>query len=468
MSAAGLPSRSRFRTIATGLLGVAIILAVLYVILYLYGNNAVAITMALEAVLRGPGTQPLVVLAWQVFLFGGLYFGVRFLRRRGVRVSVPGLSGAGRNVRGVLGNVRLLLVLAVVFPIAVSPLGGYYVTVAYNVELYVLLAIGLNIVVGYTGLLDLGYVAFFAVGAYTYGIFASPQLGDTLHATFYFLVPNTQGPGAHITFLLMLPVAGLAAAAFGVLIGIPTLRLRGDYLAIVTLGFGEITRIFANNLDQPINITNGPNGVVNINAFFLGGYDFGNIKNHLGPFPILPLLNYYYLVLLLIIITVFFVQRLATSRVGRAWTAIREDEVAAEVAGIHTRNLKLLAYASGGFFGGMAGAIFAAGSTVIAPESFQLFLSILVLCMVVVGGMGSIEGAAIGAVAIGLPYFLGAQLQDLRILMFGAILVLMIRFRPQGLLPSRQREAEITAPDDPSAEATGVAHYATAAELGNK
>ena len=244
--------------------------------------------------------------------------------------------------------------------------------------------------------------------------------------------------------LLMLPVAGLAAAGFGVLIGIPTLRLRGDYLAIVTLGFGEITRIFAQNLDSPINITNGPNGVVRIDDMFIGGYSFGNIANHIGPISIPPFLNYYYLVLLLIVVTVFFVARLATSRVGRAWTAIREDEVAAEVAGIHTRNLKLLAYASGGFFGGMAGAVFAAGSHVIAPESFQLFLSVLVLCMVVVGGMGSIEGAALGAVAIGLPYFLSSQLASLRVLIFGVILVLMITLRPQGLLPSRQRQAELS------------------------
>jgi branched-chain amino acid transport system permease protein len=395
-------------------------------------------------------------------LFGGLFLALRELRRRQVRVPVPGARTAGRAFRRVFGNVRILLLIAILLPLVEMTTGGYYLTVTYNVELYVLLAIGLNIVVGYTGLLDLGYVAFFAVGAYVYGIFASPQLSHSLNATFYFLMPPTQGGGAHVSMLVLLPAAGMVAAAFGVLIGIPTLRLRGDYLAIVTLGFGEITRIFANNLDLPLNITNGPNGVVRIDDVFIGGYSFGDITNHIGPVSIPPFLNYYYLVLLVIVLTVFFVSRLAASRVGRAWTAIREDEVAAEVAGINTRNLKLLAYASGGFFGGMSGAIFAAGSHVIAPESFQLFLSILVLCMVVVGGMGSIQGAALGAVAIGLPYFLSTQLQSLRVLIFGVILVLMITFRPQGLLPSARRQRELTELIDDS---TGLPHVATVQDL---
>jgi branched-chain amino acid transport system permease protein len=443
---------------------VIVILGVLYLLLYGYSSGAAGLTQALTAALHGPfGDHPLLVLAWQILLGGGLYFSIRWLRRRGLRLRVPAVGRATRELRRGAGNIRVLFVIAVIFPLAILPLGSYYVTIAYNVELYVLLAIGLNIVVGYTGLLDLGYVAFFAVGAYVYGIFASTQLFHSLGATFYFLVPSTQGPGVHISMLVMLPLAGFAAAAFGVLIGIPTLRLRGDYLAIVTLGFGEITRIFANNLDQPINITNGPNGVVNISPVFIGGYSFGDPHNHIGPFNILPLLNYYYLVLVLIAITVFFVWRLANSRVGRAWTAIREDEVAAEIAGINTRNLKLLAYASGGFFGGMAGAIFSAGSTVIAPESFILFLSILVLCMVVVGGMGSIEGAALGAVAIGLPYFLFTQLLQIRILIFGLVLVLMIVFRPQGLIVTNvQRERELGEAVD---EGTGAPHVTTVGDL---
>jgi branched-chain amino acid transport system permease protein len=269
-------------------------------------------------------------------------------------------------------------------------------------------------------------------------------------------------PGIHASALLLLPLAGIVAALFGVLIGLPTLRLRGDYLAIVTLGFGEITRIFANNLDEPINLTSGPNGIVNIDPISVGSYSFGDIHNHLGPLniphalnllglpgdrigPIFipPFLNYYYLVLVLLVLTIFVVARLANSRVGRAWTAIREDEVAAEAAGINARNLKLLAYASGGLFGGMAGAVFAAGQHLISPESFVLFFSILVLCMVVVGGMGNIPGPALGAVAIGLPYFLSTQLASLRVLIFGLILVAMIILRPAGILPSQQRLKEL-------------------------
>jgi branched-chain amino acid transport system permease protein len=232
---------------------------------------------------------------------------------------------------------------------------------------------------------------------------------------------------------------------FGALIGIPTLRLRGDYLAIVTLGFGEITRIFANNLDTPINITNGPSGVTSIDPIWIGNYSFGDPNHYLGPFRFTPFLNYYYLVFVLILLTVFVVNRLANSRVGRAWGAIREDETAAEVAGINTRNLKLLAYASGGFFGGLAGAVFAAGQHIIAPESFQLFVSILVLCMVVAGGMGSIPGSVLGAVVVGAVYFLTSQLQYLSILIFGMLLVLLIILRPQGILPSVQRQRELEA-----------------------
>ena len=418
----------------------------------------------LNTILLGPfGKNPLLVLLWQVLAFSALYFAIRFLRPYRQRIKVPVAATAGRGLQRFFGDIRVLLLIAIVLPLVEATTGGYHLTVTYNVELYVLLAIGLNIVVGFTGLLDLGYVAFFAVGAYVYGIFASPQLYDSAHWNFWLLVPTSVGHGVHISMLIMLPVAGLAAALFGVLIGIPTLRLRGDYLAIVTLGFGEITRIFANNLDQPVNITNGPNGVVRIDDLFIGNYSFGDIHNHIGPFAIAPILNYYYLVLLLIVITVFFVARLATSRVGRAWTAIREDETAAQVAGINTRNLKLLAYASGGFFGGMAGAIYAAGQHLIAPDSFQLFVSILVLCMVVAGGMGSIRGAALGGLAIGLPYFYGQQLRDLRILFFGLILVVMIVLRPQGLFPNRQRQMEL---EDTIDEGTGAPHETAVGDLG--
>jgi branched-chain amino acid transport system permease protein len=406
----------------------------------------------LQAVLHGPfGDFPFAVLAWQAILVGATYAAVRLLRGRIPTAAFSPLRPVGRGASAALRNIYVLVAIGLLLPLVELLTGGYLITVTYSIELYVMLAIGLNIVVGFTGLLDLGYVAFFAVGAYVYGLFASPQLYEVTHRTLYFLVPQGDTPGIHISMWLLLPAAGLVAALFGVLIGIPTLRLRGDYLAIVTLGFGEITRIFANNLDSPINITNGPNGVVNIDPIWIGNYSFGDPTHYLGPFNFTPFLNYYYLVFVLILVTVFFVNRLVNSRVGRAWGAIREDETAAEVAGINTRNLKLLAYASGGFFGGMAGAVFAAGQHIIAPDSFQLFVSILVLCMVVAGGMGSIPGSILGAVVVGAVYFLTSQFQYLSILVFGGLLVLLIILRPQGFLPSaqRQRELEVDEADAP-------------------
>ncbi|MDQ6879048.1 MAG: ABC transporter ATP-binding protein [Candidatus Dormibacteraeota bacterium] len=406
----------------------------------------------LVALFHGPfGSQPFAVLAWQCLLGGAAYFAARFVRGRFPRQAATPFRVAGQGASVALRNRYVLLSIGLLLPLVELLTGGYLLTVTYSIELYVLLAIGLNIVVGFTGLLDLGYVAFFAVGAYVYGLLASPQLYEITHQTLYFLVPKSglsASPGFHISMLLLMPIAGFAAALFGVLIGIPTLRLRGDYLAIVTLGFGEITRIFANNLDQPVNITNGPNGLINIDPVWIGSYSFGNPNNYLGPFHIPSFLNYYYLVLILILITVFFVSRLERSRVGRAWAAIREDETAAQMAGINTRNLKLLAYASGGFFGGMAGAVYAAGQHLIAPDSFQLFVSILVLCMVVAGGMGSIPGSVLGAIVIGAIYFLTSQLLYLRILIFGALLVILITLRPQGLLPSVQRARELEETDD--------------------
>jgi branched-chain amino acid transport system permease protein len=409
----------------------------------------------LVSAFHGPfGDQPFAVLAWQAMVGTVIYFAARFVRGRFPRRAAVPFLAAGHGVSVVLRNRYALLAIGLLLPLFELLTGGYLLTVTYSIELYVLLAIGLNIVVGFTGLLDLGYVAFFAVGAYIYGLFASPQLYDITHQTLYFLVPQSgadPAPGYHISMLVLMPIAGLAAALFGVLIGIPTLRLRGDYLAIVTLGFGEITGIFANNLDQPVNITNGPNGLINIDPVWIGTYSFGDPNNYLGPFHIPPFLNYYYLVLILILITVFFVTRLERSRVGRAWAAIREDETAAQMAGVHTRNLKLLAYASGGFFGGMAGAVYAAGQHLIAPDSFQLFVSILVLCMVVAGGMGSIPGSVLGAIVIGAIYFLTSQLLYLRILIFGAVLVILITLRPQGFLPSTQRAHELAEIDeDPS------------------
>jgi branched-chain amino acid transport system permease protein len=385
---------------------------------------------------------PLVVLALQGLAVGAaLYVGRRLLPLLKRRLSRPAQT-AGRVIAPTLRNPVLLLAVALILPLVELLTGGYLLSVTYGIELFVMLAIGLNIVVGYTGLLDLGYVAFYAVGAYTFALLGSSQLADLVHHTIYFLVPAGTSPGLHISMWLVMPLAGLLAAAFGVLIGFPTLRLRGDYLAIVTLGFGEITRIFANNLDEPVNITNGPRGVYDVDPIWLGNYSFG-VTHHLGGFTIPSFLNYYYLLIVLILITVFFVSRLATSRVGRAWAAIREDELAAEAGGINTRNLKLLAYASGGFFGGVAGAVFAAGQHFIDPGSFGFFFSILVVCMVVVGGMGSIAGVVVGTVLTGGLYFLTSQFGSFRVLIFGILLVVVIVVRPEGLLPSRQRQLEL-------------------------
>ncbi|MFN2466266.1 MAG: ABC transporter ATP-binding protein [Candidatus Dormibacteria bacterium] len=417
--------------------------------------------------INGRDITPMVWLVIQVVVLGAGYLAlrsalprIRQATRRPTKAPLDTTAPAkpqGR-LRRVFSGRALLLIAAIIAPLiplitGTLPIigGSAFVTISFDVALYAMLAVGLNIVVGYTGLLDLGFIAFYAVGAYTYALFASPQLYPITHQTIYFLMPHVAGgTGYHVSMLVLLPLAGALAAGFGILIGYPTLRLRGDYLAIVTLGFGEITRIFALNLYQPANITNGSQGIVEIDPIIAFGYNFGrmhpigDLQNLAGDqLGIPPYLNYYYLLLVLVIVTIFFVSRLASSRVGRAWAAIREDELAAEAAGINTRNLKLLAYASGGFFGGMAGAVFSASQHFIDPDSFLFSFSILVLVMVVLGGMGNVYGVILGAVVVGYLYFYTGQLGSFRILAFGAILVVMSVFRPQGLLPSRQRQREL-------------------------
>ncbi|MEI6415323.1 MAG: ABC transporter ATP-binding protein, partial [Pseudomonadota bacterium] len=258
-----------------------------------------------------------------------------------------------------LGFFLLLLIL----PFAVGQgLGNSWLRILDFALLYVMLALGLNIVVGYAGLLDLGYVAFYAVGAYLYAILASPQFD------------------AHWPALLLLPLGALAAGVFGVLLGAPTLRLRGDYLAIVTLGFGEIVRIFINNLNAPINITNGPQGISGIDPIQVAGWSF-NKPLVLGDWALASLYQYYFLFLLAAALVAWVSYRLEDSRIGRAWMAIREDEVAARACGIDTRNLKLLAFAMGASFGGVAGGLFAGFQVFVSPESFGLMESVMILCM---------------------------------------------------------------------------------------
>ena len=323
-------------------------------------------------------------------------------------------------------------------------LGRFWLRIIDFALLYAMLALGLNIVVGFAGLLDLGYVAFYAVGAYLYAILASPHFG------------------IHLPFWMLLPLGAGLAGIFGVLLGAPTLKLRGDYLAIVTLGFGEIVRIFMNNLDRPINITNGPQGINLVDPIRFGEFSLAR-KHEVFGVTFTDLHQYYYLFLLLTLAVIFICMRLQDSRIGRAWVAIREDEIAAEAMGINTRNVKLLAFAMGATFGGVAGGLFASMQAFVSPESFNLNESIIILCMVVLGGMGHIPGVVLGAILLtALPEALrySSDVQEmlfsrvfidpanLRMLLFGVVLVAMMLFRPEGLWPSPQRQRELTERDE--------------------
>ncbi len=340
------------------------------------------------------------------------------------------------------GGVALLL-LALPFLVDAG-MGRTWVRILDFAMLYVMLALGLNIVVGFAGLLDLGYVAFYAVGAYFYAILASPQFG------------------LHLPFWALLPMGAGIACLFGVLLGAPTLRLRGDYLAIVTLGFGEIIRIFLNNLNAPVNITNGPQGINMVDPVRLAGHALTRPIEIFGV-QLSGAHAHYFLFLALTLLVIFAALRLQDSRIGRAWAAIREDEVAAEAMGIHTRNVKLLAFAMGATFGGLGGGLFAAFQGFVSPESFTLMESIMILCMVVLGGMGHIPGVILGAILLTvlpeLLRYIGPLQQelfgrvavdpsDLRMLLFGIALVVVMLFRPQGLWPSPVRARELR-PDNP-------------------
>lgn len=347
----------------------------------------------------------------------------------------------------IIGFLLVAVALAAL-PWVAGLIGNSWVRILNIALLYVMLALGLNIVVGFAGLLDLGYIAFYAVGAYVYGLLASPHLTDNFE-TIAALFPN----GLHLSIWLMIPLGALIAALFGVLLGAPTLRLRGDYLAIVTLGFGEIIRLFLNNLNAPVNITNGPQGINMIEPVEIAGVRFSRTVDLFGiEVPALHL--YYYLFLALTLIIIVICMRLQNSRIGRAWTAIRDDEIAAKSMGINTRNMKLLAFALGASFGGVAGAMFSAFQGFVSPESFGLMESIIVLCMVVLGGMGHIPGVILGALLLaGFPeilrqvvtpvqeFLFGTVLVDaeiLRSLIYGLTMVLVMLYRPNGLWPQRK------------------------------
>jgi branched-chain amino acid transport system permease protein len=325
-------------------------------------------------------------------------------------------------------------------PFALASVGTAWVRITNLAILYVLLSLGLNIVVGFAGLLDLGYIAFYAVGAYTYALLASPHFG------------------LHLPFWAILPIGALVACFFGVLVCTPTLKLRGDYLAIVTLGFGEIVRIFLNNLSLPVNITNGAMGIARIDPFRFGSFNFATTQT-VGGFTFSGPIKYYYLLLVVLLVVIIVNLRLQDSRIGRAWEAIREDEIAARAMGINTRNMKLLAFAMGASFGGIAGGMFSAIQGFISPESFVLVESVNILAMVVLGGMGNIFGVILGALLLSfVPEVLrytvgpvqramfGRTLIDpevIRMLLFGITLVAMMLFRPAGILPSALRKREL-------------------------
>jgi branched-chain amino acid transport system permease protein len=357
-------------------------------------------------------------------------------RVRDFEVRGLGALGRGRNVPYLLLGIVLIL-----FPILDSD--SSHVNVAADAGHWILLALGLNIVVGYAGLLDLGYAAFFAIGSYAFAILASGQFN------------------IHISFWILLPVSAFIAALFGVFLGAPTLRLRGDYLAIVTLGFGEIVpRVFRNATP----FTGGVNGIVGIDQPKVPPVFGWNGNFGFNPVP------WYYLILAVLVLSLFLINNLRNSRLGRAWMAIREDEVAAAATGINTVTTKLLAFALGASFSGFAGTYYASKLFLVVPESFSFqAVSVVVLVMVVLGGMGNIRGVIVGAILIyfiqtylliQLPNWISSATAALNIdfltkldiasyvqrsnyLIFGIILAGIMLLRPQGLIPSAQRKAEL-------------------------
>ncbi|WP_332775832.1 branched-chain amino acid ABC transporter permease [Polaromonas sp.] len=351
-----------------------------------------------------------------------------------------------------LVSFLIAAVLLLVLPLLLQQGGNAWVRIVDMALLYVLLALGLNIVVGFAGLLDLGYVAFFAVGAYLFALLGSPHLADAFPA-----VAAAFPEGLHLPIWAAIPVAAGVAGFFGVLLGAPTLKLRGDYLAIVTLGFGEIIRVFLNNLDRPINLTNGPKGINQIDSMKFFGLDLGKSFNVLG-FEVASVSLYYYLFLGLVIFSVGICHRLELSRIGRAWMAVREDEIAAKAMGINTRNMKLLAFGMGATFGGVSGAMFAAFQGFVSPESFSLMESVMIVAMVVLGGIGHLPGVILGALLLAaLPEVLrhvAGPLQAmtdgrldsaiLRQLLIALAMIGIMLMRPRGLWPSSEHGKPLT------------------------
>lgn len=361
-----------------------------------------------------PLTGPRIAAQIAAVIFGGCFIWTGSLRL-GRSASVRDLWNRmedriheRRRRRPISAPVQRGLISAALGVLLVLPLwmNNYYLDVLVLAGMYVVLALGLNIVVGMAGLLDLGYVSFYAIGAYTYALL-STHLG--------------------VSFWIALPLGGLAAATFGVLLGLVTLRLRGDYLAIVTLGFIHIVHLVLNNWDS---VTNGPNGIIGIARPAIAGFVFTR--------PI----HFYYLILVIAVVTVFAVNRLNRSRIGRGWIAMREDEIAAEAMGVDTTRMKILAFALGAGWAGIAGVFFAGKFAFISPESFTFLETVFVLSMVVLGGMGSVPGVILGAlILVILPEVL-RDFASYRMLIFGAAMVFMMLFRPQGLIGNPRRRVE--------------------------
>jgi branched-chain amino acid transport system permease protein len=388
-------------------------------------------------------------------------------------------------------NARQKVLIGVVLALLIIPVVGIrnisYLGVFFQIALFAALALGLNIVVGFAGMLNLGYTAFFLVGAYLWAFFGSQQMfmlhaipGTQPETTQFFLPPNS--------FYLFLFIGMGLAALIGFVLGLPVLRVRGDYLAIVTLGFGEVLRVTANNLDRPLNLTNGPQGITAIQRPVLPvslqqGLNtiLAPIVGHTASQDDFYNVFFYLLSLLIIIFVIFIVVRLNNSRIGRAWMAIREDELAAAAMGIPVVSYKLAAFSVGASFAGVMGVLFAASQTFVSPESFSFMQSIGVLSMVILGGLGSIPGVILGATVVtvlnlqvlqalslwlnGLrqsggvipiinfawqnlsPQLDPAQYQRM---LFGAVLILMMIYRPEGMLPPKLRKRETPTPSEPA------------------
>ena len=385
---------------------------------------------------------PMLAINEGQFIWGRLLKVMGVLAAGGILVMVYQSTLKGRSFKPAMfkkglpfqvpkkGMILAGVAIALILPWVTD---NYAKDVAINVLIYIALGLGLNIVVGLAGLLDLGYIAFYAVGAYTYALL------------------NTQ---YGIPFWIALPLGCLISAMAGTVIGYPTLKMRGDYLAIVTLGFGEIIRIILNNWDK---VTQGPNGVLGIKAPGLFYPVVGDSGFHFAHLYMKDLTWLYYLILLIAAIIMVCVYRLNDSRIGRAWMAVREDETAAELTGIHTTRMKLFAYILGAIFAGFAGAFFAAKVRYVNPSSFVFLESALVLCIVVLGGMGSIPGILLGAAAIIVLPEMFRGLELYRMAAFGGAMTVMMVFRPEGLIPAKHKRPENDVGDVPLEEGRGRA-----------